>query len=195
MKEIEIDAIEEGCRKCIKNAESLIEESKLLLEHNRWARAFFLSSIAMEELGKYILLKSAQVKIEYGNQDWNDFWKRFKKHKSKKLLVSLLEDVLTGDKILGAKGIQANVNREESIKMWALYTDFYENNFFTPMEVIDEKTAKLIVRLAEIRLLKIKSLQEEIKDLIVEKRDTEEWYNKLGIKELVDKETIKKNKE
>lgn len=186
MKEIEIDTIEEGCRKCIKNTESLIEESKLLLKHNKWARAFFLSSIAMEELGKYILFKSAQVKIKYGNHDWNDFWKRFKKHKSKKLLISLFEDVFTNNEILGHKKILKNVNLEESLKMWALYTDFYEDSFSTPMEVIDEKTAKLIVKLAEVRFLKIKSLQKEIKDIIVEKEDIEEWYSKLGIKEFID---------
>lgn len=51
--------LEEGCG--IENAEYLIEESKILLENKRLARAFFLTSIAIEELEKFIIMKSVQT--------------------------------------------------------------------------------------------------------------------------------------
>jgi AbiV family abortive infection protein len=46
----------EGIRKCIINAKSLIDDALLLKEHGRFARAYTLFQLSIEELGKSSIL-------------------------------------------------------------------------------------------------------------------------------------------
>ena len=167
LKKLNLMQIEEGRRKALINADRLVEDAKILLENNSWARAFFLSQLSLEELGKYIMLMSVASNPHYERMDWKRFWKMYRFHKSNTKDIPLLEFLFAEMKSL--KDLKARLKRfqeienvPESIRIVSLYSDFHKNSFYDPMEVITNELATFWVSVAERYMNLIKSFDERI---------------------------------
>lgn len=68
---------------CWCNARDLHEEAKLLKAHEKYARAFFLCVLALEELIKIPIATNALFLSETDAQAWKGFWKTFNSHIAK----------------------------------------------------------------------------------------------------------------
>jgi len=78
------------------NAVELLEEAELLFERKRYARAFGLAVLALEELAKPPLLLNALF-IEKGDQKtWQAFWKALHSHQHKQGVWSAYGKRLAG---------------------------------------------------------------------------------------------------
>jgi AbiV family abortive infection protein len=81
--ELDLEQLKLGRLVVLKNAEELVVEAEILYENKRWARSFFLSQAASEELGKYMMVVSAIAFVVGGGMNWELFWKRFRNHRAK----------------------------------------------------------------------------------------------------------------
>ena len=77
---------------CLQNASELVEEAKLLFENKKYARSFFLSTIALEEVSKRDVLWGA-IFLGEDEQQWKKFWNKFRHHDVK--LARMLKDYIT----------------------------------------------------------------------------------------------------
>lgn len=68
---------------CWCNARDLHDEAGLLKEHEKYARAFFLCVLALEELIKIPIATNALFLSETDAQAWKGFWKMFNSHTAK----------------------------------------------------------------------------------------------------------------
>jgi AbiV family abortive infection protein len=59
MNELSIEQLITGGQKAFQNAYDLIQDAEIPCKNQRWARCVFLCSIAIEELGKYIMIIGA----------------------------------------------------------------------------------------------------------------------------------------
>lgn len=73
-----------GMHACYSNAKGLLEDSRLLAEHDRLPRAFALTVLAFEELGKVPLLCDPDPADPSKDPAyWKGFWKEFRQHRIK----------------------------------------------------------------------------------------------------------------
>ena len=144
--EISLKQLIEGRRKAFQNACDLIRDAEILYEHQRWARSVFISSIAIEELGKYLMIIGAIGQVLKNQVNWKRFWKRFRKHTEKSGSI-LAFDVLLGpfisadetlSKLQKAFQDQKHIENE---KLSSLYVDFESDKFNLPMDIVDETVA------------------------------------------------------
>ena len=145
-----LEQIADGRLKALRNAEELMSDALCLYRRRRWPRSLFLSQIAVEEAGKYFYLLSASVTLIAGEISWPGFWKSVRSHSDKTTLFLLIEDVL-----IPGPNEPKNISqqREEAAaiqegKMWSLYSDYEQKEFFAPSEVVDRSLARLALRLA-----------------------------------------------
>jgi AbiV family abortive infection protein len=68
---------------CYCNASDLYEEATLLRENKKYARAFFLCALALEELAKLPIAMNALVLPPDDTLAWKGFWKTFNSHARK----------------------------------------------------------------------------------------------------------------
>lgn len=64
---LSLKKIDELIDALLKNANSLINESKLLHNHGYYSRAFSLAHFAREELSKIVMLQAAGMKVIFGH--------------------------------------------------------------------------------------------------------------------------------
>lgn len=141
--------------KALRNAEELVADARCLYRKSRWARALFLSQIAVEEAGKYFYLASSCVMIIKRSIDWSRFWKTLRSHSNKTTLFLMMEDALLSEPSEPPRAIKefkGDAHILERGKMWALYSDFEQNEFFCSSEVIPRSLVKQALRLARNRV-------------------------------------------
>lgn len=157
---LSLEQVADGRLKALENAEELVAEARCLYRKRRWARALFLSQIAVEEAGKYFYLFSSCVSIIKGSISWARFWKAVRSHSDKTTLFLMMEDLLRSQQSeppRTIKTLKGDARILERGKMWALYSDFEQKEFFAPYEVIPRWLAKHALRLAwkRVRLAKV----------------------------------------
>lgn len=128
----DLDLISSMVKASLKNAYNLLEEAKILADNNKIERAFFLTVIALEEMGKATMYNNS---VQYGD-DNNLFRNKFNKFKTKhpfKIFQSIilsnhlkmnLNFKFTDTEIL-AKDIDA-------LKMSSLYVDLTNGKVISP---------------------------------------------------------------
>lgn len=147
VEKMSIEQLIKGREKIFINASELITEAELLHINKKWARSVFLSSIAIEELGKYLMIISSIVAILKNQMDWPKFWKRFRSHTEK------TSNILSFDVSLGPfeseektiKKLSATTEVAKKMhndKLNSLYVDFQKGIFCLPSEEIDEKFSR-----------------------------------------------------
>src|SRR5689334_21130521 len=72
MTPLSLDLLEEARAAILENARSLVADAQTLLAHQRYARAFALTVLGREELGKLAMIVPASYAVAAGeNVDWN----------------------------------------------------------------------------------------------------------------------------
>jgi AbiV family abortive infection protein len=135
------EQIEDACRSAFANAVDLLEEADILRSTERCARAYFLTHIACEELGKLPILTTAAVAQQLGHDvDWRRIDRVLRSHDSK------IKQVLFIDSVVGGQGLaDGKAAYEADLKRMRLYTDMknaslysfaVEGRFGRPLEAI-----------------------------------------------------------
>ena len=119
--------------KIMENVESLYEEATLLYENQKFSRAYFLMCIANEELGKSLIVTSTIVDFIARTVDWHTFWKSLRNHKDKTRMITYAEEIFASseDNCRPLEEIRATIPTFEEVKMASLYSDMFQNDFFS----------------------------------------------------------------
>lgn len=148
--QLSIDQLITAKNKILLNAQNLVNESQLLYDNKKYARSFFLASIACEELGKCIMVLSSIVKLANNSLEWKHFWKRLRNHQDKSLVIQHMENISVSDEenFSEPQSINEIAPDQEEYKMAMLYSDMFQNDFFEPNEIADEEMTKSLLFLA-----------------------------------------------
>lgn len=135
--------LEEAYILIYENASELLEESKILLDHQKYARAYALSQIAYEEMAKLpIIFQEATKSIYKETHDWKKFYKRLRSHESKNKLNYVMEDVLSINGLrISSEKIYDNLKFVNHVKNISLYSDIKNNRFTKPSNEISRNLA------------------------------------------------------
>ncbi|WP_455276657.1 AbiV family abortive infection protein [[Eubacterium] cellulosolvens] len=168
IKKLSLEQMDEGRKKALFNSDELLSDAKTLLENGRWARAFLLSLLSMEELGKYILLVGLSSITNYERIDWKKFWEMYKFRKIDGNDIHLLGFFFAELKSLenlekNLKGLQnEDKNILTSLGDLSLFSDFEKNGFHSPEEVITNEIASYWVRVADRYLNSVNNFDKNI---------------------------------
>lgn len=187
MVELTVTELVCGQGKVLENAKNLLYDAGILLQQERSATSFFLMSIAIEELGKYILLTDQIIRIIVGNPRWNMFWKYFRSHRDKTKCFLFLEKSMFQEEDVHEQS-SGESELQERIKMASLYTDIIESSFYTPSELISLDLAKKGIFLLEKRINILLEIHNRISKVDLEnisKEDILNFYTKYGIKDFM----------
>lgn len=163
MTALSFGKLEEAYIFVYENAKELLEESRLLFENKRYARAYALAQIAYEELAKLpIIYQEATRSFFKEGHDWKAFYKRLRSHESKnKQNYVFFQTMLNikGDDSMNLEydKIQDNLAFVNHLKNVSLYADIKNNKFTKPAIEIKKSLAKTHLDLVE-EMLKIYSL-------------------------------------
>jgi len=159
-EKIDISEIKKGIKFSIDNAFELIEEAEILFENKKYARTYSLSQLALEEIGKSVILFDLYHTLQADDRHKIDFKKlnkNFKDHKSKTFELLIVGLIMKGkDKIESAefekiasknlKEIQRNKSGYfDKLKNESLYVSYNKKKFEKPSELISkEKSSKFL---------------------------------------------------
>ena len=192
MKELSLDQLIEGRQKPLKNASDLIEEAEILLNSHRWARAVFLACIAIEELGKYLIIMGAIGRVLTGNMDWKKFWKRFRSHEEKTGNIMVFDAMIgpfvsAEDTLASVRRAKRHTSDQEKEKLNSLYVDCTAEGFVLPMDHVNEKDANKAVESAKAVLRFFREMENHVfSDMCADSikpemfADYEKWLQMLG---------------
>jgi len=148
---------------CLQNASALIEEARLLFGDKRYARAFFLSVLALEEASKRDILWQA-IFLGEDEKQWKEFWNKFLNHDIK-LTTALWDHITvysnkgknTPREILAAhlremRRAKGEAKEISTFKEWAMYVDVIEGQPIMPSQVVDRKFALTMLESAQKHL-------------------------------------------
>lgn len=143
--------------KLLENSASLIGDAELLFASQRYARAFALSVIAMEEASKIPYLLECAEKIIGGEApDWPGVHKFLNSHQQK-LMANLMnfKRVQSPNKV-PAKGTAdwedavARVREMDGFKQDGFYVSIEETGSRAPDEKFDDARTAMVLRLAKV---------------------------------------------
>lgn len=190
MKQLSIAQLKTARQKALKNAEDLVKDAEVLFEFASYPRVLFLSHIAGEEIGKYIILTSTFVMLVAGKTiNWRKFWKRITSHKVKLELITYMEDIYLDQPFPDSlkeyfKDLRKQVKDLDRFKQKSLYCDFTEEIPHCPSDLIGKNFAKNALVWAKGRLGLFTGIEKEIQkvkilDKITEK-SIQEFVKKHG---------------
>jgi len=128
-----------GIEMCVENASKLCQEATLLLSHDHHERAFFLATIACEEVGKAQLIFQMCVTGEADTDKLTHLWQSLFDHKTKQVYFIVQRWARMAD----GRGVEA-VREEmcrggngsdvtlESVKQSSLYVNWSDRAFELP---------------------------------------------------------------
>lgn len=145
-------AAAEGIERALANARALVDDARLLLDHQRWPRASALAILAIEEAGKTSILRMVLLEGDPRSE-----WKSYRKHTAKNVMWLYPQLVRDGARRLDDATVihDASSNHPhflEQAKQASLYTDArgHTPTWSSPAEVIDEAFARTVVAIAEV---------------------------------------------
>jgi AbiV family abortive infection protein len=164
--------------KILINSRNLIEEATILYNNGKLSRSYFLLTIANEEFGKYILLTGAIVEYLKGTINWSKFWKKMRDHKVKLGTFEHAKNVLLADDdhFRNPNEINSIIPELDDYKMAALYSDFCENDFYEPNEIISEFCVQQLLKQSKY-LITYFETNAPPDDSIRNKRKEDLWFS------------------
>ncbi|MEL6402008.1 MAG: AbiV family abortive infection protein [Cyanobacteria bacterium J06626_4] len=172
------EEIKESVEKLISNADNLTEESAILFQAAKYARAFTLSHLAREELSKVVMLMALDGKLKSNLQiDWNSFWKRFRNHKAKitNSEIWLLSMSGLNSSVVSIEMVDSYAKALNDLKNNSLYVSHNEQGVLDPAEVINEDKAR-------ISILSARLLFELLRDMWINHQKMD-WESASTVKE------------
>ena len=173
---------------CLKNASELVHDARVLLGRKRYARAFFLSMVALEETAKRDILWKA-ILIGDDKKQWNEFWKEFLSHKTKlsRVLQNHISINPNTDKYTPVEIIdkylqeiektKTDANLFDLAKQLSLYVDIVEEEPNLPSRQLKKRHASEVLAFAEANLeyhRSFKPTDEEIEAVLNIKKKMKE---------------------
>lgn len=157
-----LDGVADGITTTYRNARHLLDDARLLAEHERVARATALTVLALEELSKipdfHDSARKAAIVSASGDAEWKQFWGSYTRHGAKlKRILSygelIREGYKSGDyfnptpyKHQLPDSIAASLNL---LKQRCLYVDHFDGQFVS-LDEADEHNATFFSGLAGI---------------------------------------------
>ena len=164
-----------GILKSLSNATDLFDDAELLFEKERYPRAYALFQYTIEEIGKAYIIFDFILRENIDNQEkQKKFQKEFRSHSIKThnaigldimLAFVIPEKKTKSELIYQVAEHEKNLKKINDLKNSSFYTDFKEDQFILPKEIISEEITAEIHFVAKTRLKVAKSL------LIMEKED------------------------
>jgi len=164
-KQVSILTIKDGIIKSADNALELIKDASLLIENKRYIRSYSLSQLALEKVGKSLMLYTFYVKLQLNKRDdisLSEFKKNFYSHKKKTIESNMIDLMLFKKKYPKSstnskkfKEYALNSFRElklmdngyfDDLKNKSLYVSFEENSFKKPTEYFDNRKCRIFFR-------------------------------------------------
>ena len=150
----DIDALRD---KLLENCSALISDAELLLANHRYARAFALSVIAIEEASKIqTLLECAEDILAGHDVDWTEIHASLHSHREKLMANLLGFKRMQSPSKVPVKGTGdwedavARVKEMNGFKQDGLYVSFGAAGIGVPAEKFDEERTRMVVRLAQV---------------------------------------------
>ncbi len=158
--------IADGMNEAAANAKRLHDDAKLLLENGSYPSALSLAALSIEESGKLTILRS--LALARDQKELTQTWREYRSHTQKNTMWPFLQMFLQGARLLGDFRPLVEDGAEhpfllDNVKQLGFYTDCLGNRHWSiPTEVIDEKLAREILRIAQFLLPKRKVTEREI---------------------------------
>ena len=189
---------------CWCNAHDLYEEARILKEHKKYARCFFLCVLALEELAKIPIATNALYLSNTDIQAWKGFWKTFNSHTSKQDAARCYGQGIL--KIINAERwtkyyknkIPVNLPLNQ-LKLASMYVDCYDGVALRPNKIFgtEEGSVSSIFEVVKDRLEGYSDLHSTIDKSINFVRSTVELSVKidgLDAREVIVSEFRKRSK-
>lgn len=155
------DELLEYAKKSLENANELIVEGNLLLENNKYARAFTLFQLSTEETGAALLIIESILFDTYKKKkQQNALWNQIRNHKIKiksSQRIDLLLAKTIADEKLQKTLLNNYIKQSEEIdninnyKKYSLYVSFIDKKTVKPTEKFNKKIVDDFKFYAEIR--------------------------------------------
>jgi len=131
------EQLRQGHTECLQNAKRLIEDAKLLSQHERYRAGYIILLLASEELGKAIWLRIGQT---VNADKWQQWWRSYLSHADKQAAAILawaqaneLEEYEKDWRSIHRK-IDKAAARLTATREKAMYVDFEKGKFVPPLE-------------------------------------------------------------
>jgi AbiV family abortive infection protein len=158
---------------CRANAGRLVDDAAHLLDAQRLPSAFNHAYFALEELVKARALLLLELMLIDGDTvDWADFWKKWTDHsvKSVSSLAMRLDDSMVKTRVLtiltspAAAALPTRAKDLRDKRESALYVDWKRGQVTSPVDAIDEPSARDLVERARSRCGVHDELERLVKD-------------------------------
>ncbi len=140
---IDLNTLKLGIIKNLKNSQELIDEAEILLKNGKFARAYLLSHMAIEESSKCAMLLKIIAFIVWEEEiDIKDVRKRYSNHKEKIKnfeLLNIFIDKNNIDNLCLNKKIEI-LNSSKNDSLYVSWSN--ENKFILPSEIFEKKDAE-----------------------------------------------------
>ncbi len=147
-----VEQAAESITKARANAQSLLADAELLLEHQRWARATALAILSIEEAGKVALIR--ELLLARDEAELREGWRAYRSHSKKNVLWILPDLAAKGARSFEDLSLVGDPTSDhpqvlESLKQAAFYSDVYgKGRCSSPTTDIPEDFARTIVSMA-----------------------------------------------
>jgi len=166
------DEFLEYAQKSLENAKELIEDGNLLLENNKYARAFTLFQLSIEEIGASLLILESILfeKYIYRKQQ-NALLGQIRNHKIKiksaqridLLLALYVKDEKTKKTLINNAIKQSKqIDKINKYKKYSLYVSFIIGKIVKPSEKFDKSIVEDLKFYSEIRYEATKQFNEAL---------------------------------
>lgn len=142
------------------NASELVEEAKILFAAKRYARAFSLTVLSLEELAKPVLLLNAIFFEKNDKEAWSALWNALRSHESKQRVWSSYGELSKKWKIPVSRsyadrfpaGVTVLLERFKQAGFYVTY--FSQSGFILPNELAadNQNWIKRLIRFADRRI-------------------------------------------
>ena len=156
MKKLNIDQLHQLRLSIFNNAENLYKEAKLLYKNKMYARAYLLSHLACEELGKIPIVVGVIGQLIKGEEiDWKKVYRRFRSHKEKVIsenhhhyVFGIELDLLNDSDVKWLEEQNQKSLSKVGMKNSSTYVDVENGNVLLPHEKISKEDAKVMIEMS-----------------------------------------------
>ncbi|MBW3522879.1 AbiV family abortive infection protein [Chryseobacterium sp. NKUCC03_KSP] len=155
------ETLEKAVINALNNASELFEEAGLLEKNKKFARAFTLFHLSIEEVGKVFIIFKYLLQNNYSSDEMKKFDKEFRNHKIKinastkiDVLLACLEEssTLSPELIEKVTYSKEKINNLNQLKNLSLYSFINEDLSFKPTDIIRKEDVEEIHLIAQYRI-------------------------------------------
>lgn len=147
--------------KCLQNARELFDEADILKDHNKYARAYTLYHLSIEEIGKIFIIFQYLLLDNYSEDNTKKFQREFADHKTKikisrnieKIMLFVMQKELKEEEFKNLTYSKEQIEELNNFKNLSLYTFIDNKRVFKPSDLIGLDEINLIRPNSEARLV------------------------------------------